>query len=81
MKNLESLNNDVFKKLNPVEMGKITGGGVRPDDEDGEGGVGLAPYNTYATSGAGGATPPANQPSDTNDLGTQTKTVSDWKNL
>ena len=40
----------------------------------------INPYNTYATSGAGGATPPAGQPSDTNDLSTS-KTGGDWKNL
>lgn len=56
----------VFTVKESIDMSKVMGG--------------LAAYNTYATSGAGGGAPPAGTPSDTNDLST-TQDGSDWKNL
>ena len=67
MKKLEKLDGELFSK-EKMDFSKVLGG--------------LAPYNTYATSGAGGATPPAGTASDTNDTATSTANngKGDWVN-
>jgi len=68
MKKLENLNGELFSQLNVNEMKNVLGG------------YEAAASNTYATSGVGGDTPPANVASDTWDSSTGTSS-SDWVNL
>ena len=65
-KELEKLEGKLFTK-SKIDMSKVLGGLA-------------AAYNTYATSGTGGDTPPAGTASDTNDT-TTSKTGGDWVNL
>lgn len=65
-KELEKLEGKLFTKTK-IDRSKVLGGL-------------LAAYNTYATSGAGGDTPPAGTASDNNDLGTGSS-GADWINL